>query len=84
MTNKQKKILITSIIIFVVILGIIAGIVVSKKSSKKIYPKTQASQIENDKSIDTLTDVQKEIAGIAPNKVKENEIKKKIIFNFKN
>ena len=76
MTNKQKKILITSIIIFVVILGIIAGIVVSKKSSKKIYPKTQASQIENDKSIDTLTDVQKEIAGIAPNKVKENEIKK--------
>lgn len=77
MTDKQKKIMIASIIItIVVILGITAGILVSKRSSKKIYPKIQTAQIENDKSIDKLTDVQKEIAGIDSNKIKENEVKK--------
>ena len=70
MTDKQKNIMIASIIItIVVILGIIAGILVSKRSSKKIYPKIQTAQIENDKSIDKLTDVQKEIAGIDSNKI---------------
>ena len=75
--TKSKKIIIIVTIVLVVILGIIAGIHFSKNNSKKLYPKIQSSQSDNTNTIDKLTDVQKEIAGIDPDKTKTTEVNEK-------
>ena len=75
MKNKRRSI-IAVIAVIAIMLGIVAGIYVVNKSKEKEQSKIAQSDITNqdkEKSIDTLTDVEKEIAGISSESQKDEE-----------
>lgn len=73
MKNKRRSI-IAVIAVIAIILGIIAGIYVvnNSKEQSKIAQSDITNQ-DKEKSIDTLTDVEKEIAGIGSDSQKDDE-----------
>ena len=78
MKNKRRSI-IAVIAVIAIMLGIVAGIYVVNKSKEKEQSKIAQSDITNqdkEKSIDTLTDVEKEIAGISSESQKDEESSK--------
>ena len=80
MTKKKKIIIISAITAFVILMGVLVGLYVAKNSNKNnnIYSGTKATQTEisKDKTIETLTEVEKEIAGIDTSNLENEEDKK--------
>ena len=74
MENKKKRI-IAIIAIIAIILGIATGIYISKTREKKQeqIAQTAIANQDKEKSIDTLTDVEKQIAGIETDKKDDEE-----------
>lgn len=74
MENKKKRI-IAIIAIIAIILGIATGVYISKTREKKQerIAQTAIANQDKEKSIDTLTDVEKQIAGIETDKKDDEE-----------
>ena len=69
--DKKKKILISILITFLILIGVFAGFYFATKNNRK--DKTSQTDTHNERTLDTLSPVEKEIAGIDTTDPEEDE-----------